>query len=232
MANEPSDEELNNMSAEEVAELQKQNCIFCKISAREIPAKIIHETDQVICVLDINPASEGHILVYPKKHYMILPHIPEDILGELFKTVKLMSNTLLKTLQCKGTSIFVANGMAAGQKAPHVLIHVFPRNDGDGLLQLPTADIDKKKMDATKSSLKPYIAQLLGAKPPIRTKTANKDDEVSKKKVETTQKQDIDDTPAEKKKHVEKPLKKDAKTDEKKSEKPGVNLDDIANLFG
>ena len=36
-----------------------------------------------------------------------------------------MSHTLLKSLQCKGTTIFIANGVAAGQKAPHVLVHVF-----------------------------------------------------------------------------------------------------------
>ena len=137
-----SEEEMNNMSAEQIAELQKQNCIFCKIASKEIPAKIIHEDEDIICILDINPASEGHILVYPKKHYMILPHIPEDIIGKLFSVVKLMSNTLLKSLQCKGTSVFIANGQAAGQKAPHVIVHVFPRRDNDGLLNLPKYEMN------------------------------------------------------------------------------------------
>ncbi|MFA5797748.1 MAG: HIT domain-containing protein, partial [Candidatus Woesearchaeota archaeon] len=93
----PEEIDTSNMSAEEIAELQKQNCIFCKIAEKQIPAKVIHEDIDVICVLDINPASEGHILVFPKKHYMILPHIPDETLGRLFTHVKLMSHTLLKT---------------------------------------------------------------------------------------------------------------------------------------
>jgi histidine triad (HIT) family protein len=162
--NEVSEDDLKNMSAEEIAELQKQNCIFCKIANKDIPAKILHEDDDIICILDINPASEGHIIVFPKKHYMIMPHLPEDILGKLFNTVKLMSNTLLRTLQSAGTTIFVANGMAAGQKAPHVLIHVFPRKQDDGLLELPRHDITDEQAVKISSTLKPYIHRAFGSK--------------------------------------------------------------------
>jgi len=156
--------DTQNMSPEEIAQLQKQNCIFCKIISKEIPAKILHEDDDVMCILDINPASEGHILVMPKKHYMILPHIPEPLQEKLFIIVRLMSKTLLKAMQCKGTSIFIANGSAAGQRAPHVLIHVFPRKESDGLLSLPKhvpADGEAAKVH----SLSRYFYQVFGGKP-------------------------------------------------------------------
>jgi histidine triad (HIT) family protein len=162
-----TEEELSKMSPEEIAELQKQNCIFCKIASKEIPAKIIHEDSDTICILDINPASEGHILVYPKKHYMILPHMPEDVLQKVFKNVKLMSHTLLKSLQCKGTTIFIANGVAAGQKAPHVLVHVFPRREGDGLVNLPNYEVSDEQLEKLQSSLGQYISQVFGRKAPI-----------------------------------------------------------------
>ncbi|GIU69540.1 MAG: hypothetical protein KatS3mg002_0776 [Candidatus Woesearchaeota archaeon] len=68
---------------------------------------------------------------------MILPHIPDKVLEKLFYTVRLMSKTLLKTFQVGGTSVLIANGLAAGQKAPHVLIHVIPRRNNDGLLNIP-----------------------------------------------------------------------------------------------
>jgi histidine triad (HIT) family protein len=158
-----ADIDTSNMSEEEIAELQKQNCIFCKIASKQIPAKILHEDDKVICVLDINPASEGHILVYPKEHYMILPHIPDDLLAHLFKVTQLMSKTLLKALQTGGTSVFIANGMAAGQKAPHVLIHVFPRKMNDGLLKLPRYDMTDDQKKKLKSTLKPYFNQIFGS---------------------------------------------------------------------
>ena len=159
---EVSEEDMKNMSSEEIAELQKQNCIFCKIAKKEIPAKIVHEDSECICILDINPASEGHILVVPKEHYMILPHIPEEKLIKLFKNVKLMSNTLLKSLQVRGTSIFIANGVAAGQRAPHVLIHVIPRKEGDSLIKMPEYDMNDSQKDNLKSQLQPVLYKIFG----------------------------------------------------------------------
>lgn len=159
-----TEDDLKNMSPEEIAELQKQNCIFCRIANKDIPAKIIHEDADIMCILDINPASEGHILVYPKKHYMIMPHIPEDILQKMFKNVKLMSHTLLKSLQCKGTTIFIANGAAAGQKAPHVLIHVFPRRENDGLVNLPNYELSDEQLERLHSDIGVYTSKVFGAK--------------------------------------------------------------------
>jgi histidine triad (HIT) family protein len=223
-----SEEELKNMSAEEIAELQKQNCIFCKIASKEIPSKIVHEDPDVICVLDINPASEGHILVFPKKHYMIMPHIPDDILSKVFKNVKLMSNTLLQTLQCKGTTVFVANGVAAGQKAPHVLIHVFPRRENDDLVKLPQYEMNDEQIAKLKSTLKPYLTQVFG-------RSNIKEAEFTEKRhvKEEIEKQEGDEeaeTPdVEKKVAVKKPEKKN-EPEKKKNTK--VDLDDIARLFG
>jgi histidine triad (HIT) family protein len=239
--NEVSEDDLKNMSAEEIAELQKQNCIFCKIANKDIPAKILHEDDDIICILDINPASEGHIIVFPKKHYMIMPHLPEDILGKLFNTVKLMSNTLLRTLQSAGTTIFVANGMAAGQKAPHVLIHVFPRKQDDGLLELPRHDITDEQAVKISSTLKPYIHRAFGSK------MNNKIPEISVDLSENKQEKVIEQKPLEKKSENTDDKNSSEKIHdmEKKSEKPmtrtqqmehkpakSIDLDGVAKLFG
>ncbi|MGV8171542.1 MAG: HIT family protein [Candidatus Woesearchaeota archaeon] len=234
---EVTEEDLKNMSAEEIAELQKQNCIFCKIAEKKVPAKIIHENDDNICILDINPASEGHILVYPKKHYMILPHIPDDALSSIFKDVKLMSNTLLKTLQCRGTTIFIANGSAAGQKAPHVLIHVFPRRENDGLVKLPEYEMSDEQIDKLKMELKPYMDQIFGFK-----KNVVRDAEFVEDKKESLDRNESKKEQAsphhgmthhEHKKVDDKDsgthlIKKDSK--DPKNNK--VDLDDIAKLFG
>jgi len=236
-----TEEDLKNMSSEEISELQKQNCIFCKIASKEIPSKIVHEDSDVICVLDINPASEGHILVFPKKHYMIMPHIPDDILSKVFKDVKLMSHTLLKTLQCKGTTVFVANGVAAGQRAPHVLIHVFPRRENDNLIQLPQYEMSDEQILKLKATLKPYLSQVFG-------RSNIKDAEFIEKKYSEEGKSneagDIEENNEEVKNEKEKPSEK--KSAQKKSEKKDddknksenstkdkkVDLDDIAKLFG
>jgi histidine triad (HIT) family protein len=175
-----TEEDLKKMSAEEIAELQKQNCIFCKIVKKEIPAKIVHEDKDTICILDINPAAEGHILVLPKEHFMIMPHMTDEVLAKVFKSVKLMSQTLLKTFQCKGTTVFVANGAAAGQRAPHVIVHVFPRRENDGLVNLPNYEMNEDHLEKLRSGLKPYMSHIFGARKGPIVKEA----EFSDKKIE------------------------------------------------
>jgi len=46
-----------------------QDCVFCKIAKKEIPAKIVYEDDVTLGFLDINPRSAGMCIVIPKKHY-------------------------------------------------------------------------------------------------------------------------------------------------------------------
>ena len=46
------------------------NCIFCKIISKEIPAKIIYQSALVISFMDINPVTDGHVLVVPKEHVL------------------------------------------------------------------------------------------------------------------------------------------------------------------
>jgi len=132
-------EELEKMSPEEISALQKQNCIFCKIISGEIPSKKIFEDDKVVAILDIRPATKGHILILPKEHYPILPLVPPDVFKRLFIQTKFLSNVLKKTLLCSSVSLFIANGAVAGQQSPHFLFHLIPREKNDGLtfLDLP-----------------------------------------------------------------------------------------------
>ncbi len=158
-----SEADLKGMSAEEVAELQKKNCIFCHIVSGKVPAKKIFEDDKVLAFLDINPASPGHILLIPKVHHAILPQIPDDEVAHLFRVSKKISNTLLKSLLVKGTNIFVANGAVAGQKAPHFMIHVIPRSDNDGVnLSIPENEMSEDEIAGAGKRLIPRIRQVFG----------------------------------------------------------------------
>lgn len=44
------------------------NCIFCKIAAKQIPADVVYEDDELLAFKDINPAAPVHLLVIPKQH--------------------------------------------------------------------------------------------------------------------------------------------------------------------
>jgi len=122
-------EKIAKMSPEELKEFQKKQCIFCHIIAGKVPSKKVYEDDQVYAVLDINPAQSGHILLLPKEHYAIMPQLPADTLSHIFLVAKKLSNALLRVLDAKGSNILVANGVAAGQKAQHFMVHIIPRRE-------------------------------------------------------------------------------------------------------
>jgi histidine triad (HIT) family protein len=153
-------EALKKMTPEQIQELQKQQCIFCRIIEGKVQAKKIHEDDNFLAVLDINPATAGHILVMPKTHYAILPQMPEQLIGKLGVLAKKLSQAVLRGLKVQGTTIFVANGMAAGQRAPHVLLHVIPRKEADGIgIALPEHKLLEEDLLKLQTQLKPFFSQ-------------------------------------------------------------------------
>ncbi|MFP4645348.1 MAG: HIT domain-containing protein [Candidatus Woesearchaeota archaeon] len=129
----PTQEELENMSPEEIAELQRQNCPFCKIIAGEIPSQKVYEDEHILAILDINPSRKGHVLVLPKEHQPILPLIPPETFKQMFRMTKLISEGMKKATLTDRVSMFIANGAVAGQQSPHFLFHLMPREKGDGL---------------------------------------------------------------------------------------------------
>ncbi len=142
---EPTQEELQNMSPEQIMELQKKNCIFCKMIAGEIPTYKIYDDDKCFAILDINPANEGHVLLLPKQHYQILPQMPQEILGHITIVAKKISKMMLATLKVRGTSLMFEIGEAAGQKAPHVMLHIIPAYEDKNILKPKLASQDSTK---------------------------------------------------------------------------------------
>ncbi len=174
-------EKLKNMSPEQLAELQQQQCIFCQIISGKVDSKKIYEDDDCIAVLDIYPAVKGHIILVPKEHFAIMPQVPEKVLGHLFTVSKKLSQALLKGLRCTGTNIFIANGLAAGQKAPHFLIHILPRKEGDTLLPIEEKVLEKNIVSKVKGAVELKLSELLG-KPDANASKVKK--KVEKPKVE------------------------------------------------
>ena len=153
------EEKIKSMSPEQLAALQKQQCIFCQIVQGKIPAKKIYEDERTIVILDINPAAKGHLLLVPKEHYAIMPQVKQTDLDHFFVLSKLLSQVLLRTLRVTGTTIFVANGMAAGQRSAHFLIHVIARKEGDGLLAAREKLLEKTMIENVRTALATAVAK-------------------------------------------------------------------------
>jgi histidine triad (HIT) family protein len=149
---------------------EEQQCVFCHIASGKIPAKKVYEDDKLVAVLDINPATSGHVLVVPKEHVSIMPQMSEELVAHIGMVSKQLSHSLIRALKIDGTSIFVANGVAAGQRAPHFLLHVIPRKPEDGIALQPKAvKMDEKSMRELSNKLAVSVAKQFGieAKPPV-----------------------------------------------------------------
>ena len=144
---------LASMKPEEVQEMIKKQCIFCRILAGEIPAYVVYEDKKVVSFLDIQPGNMGHLLVVPKKHYSVLPQMPDEEVGHLFAVAKQLAGVVFDTVGAEGVNILQNNGQVAGQMVPHVHVHVIPRMQKDEIMiewkPGKMSETDAKKMQAT-----------------------------------------------------------------------------------
>ncbi|MDX8045716.1 HIT family protein [Gracilibacillus sp. S3-1-1] len=107
----------------------KDDCIFCKIVAGEIPSAKVYEDDDVLAFLDISQVTKGHTLVIPKQHVENIYETNEEIAAKVFATVPKIANALKETFQPVGINILNNNEAAAGQTVFHLHIHLIPRYD-------------------------------------------------------------------------------------------------------
>lgn len=99
-----------------------ENCIFCKIVKKEIPAYVVYEDDNFLAFLDINPQSAGHTQVIPKKHYRWVWDY--ENVGEYFEISKKIALAQRKAFN---TDFILSKIM--GDEIPHAHIWVFPNRD-------------------------------------------------------------------------------------------------------
>ncbi len=126
------------------------DCIFCKISSKEIKSRVIFETKNSLAFLDAFPLAAGHTLVIPKQHYKKIQDLPSEISSDLFSTaVKVVKKIDRLT---GATLIAIHNGEDSGQDIPHVHVHLIPRskNDNAGSVHRmfnDTLEISDSKLD-------------------------------------------------------------------------------------
>jgi histidine triad (HIT) family protein len=105
-----------------------ENCIFCKIVNKEIPAHIVYENKDFLAFLDINPKSPGHCQVIPKKHYRWVWDVPN--IGEYSKVVQKIAKALQKAFKTEWVLSKII-----GDEVEHAHIWVFPNSEVKGDLK-------------------------------------------------------------------------------------------------
>ncbi|MDP7244287.1 MAG: HIT domain-containing protein [Flavobacteriales bacterium] len=220
-------EKIKQMSPEELKEFQKKQCIFCQIVSGKVQSKKVYEDDDVIAVLDVNPANPGHILIMPKEHYSIMPQIPYEDIEHIFMVTKALSNASLRALGVQGSNIIVANGVAAGQRAQHFMVHLIPRKENDNIqFQVPQKTIPEQELQKVRKAL----SESLGAKAEESEEKMTAVPLIRKQKVVEAE---FKEKKEPRKRAKKKEVKKETKTKGKqKKANEGINLDDIAKVLG
>ena len=109
------------------------DCVFCSIVARTAPAQIVDEDEHTISFMDINPATDGHALVVPKRHAENIHEIDADDVAAVARSAKRLSDRIRTVLKPAGINLIQANGAAAFQTVFHFHMHVVPRYAGDAI---------------------------------------------------------------------------------------------------
>ena len=109
------------------------DCLFCKILAGEIPATIVGEDERTVAIMDINPATRGHVLVIPRTHSADLLEIEIDDLAACAAAAQRLALLMTERLDADGVNLVNSCGREAWQTVFHFHLHVIPRYAGDPL---------------------------------------------------------------------------------------------------
>src|SRR3954463_14622456 len=102
------------------------DCLFCKIVAGEIPAKIVKRSDNALAFRDIDAKAPVHVLVIPTRHIAAVRDAKgpdsERLLGGLLAFSAAVASDL--GLDAEGYRIVTNTGRNAGQSVDHLHLHV------------------------------------------------------------------------------------------------------------
>jgi histidine triad (HIT) family protein len=105
--------------------MAETDCLFCKIVAGEVPAKVVRETERTLAFRDINPQAPTHVLVIPKEHHpnaATLAAADPGLLAEVLLTAGEVAAN--ESVAESGYRVVFNTGPQAGQTVHHVHAHV------------------------------------------------------------------------------------------------------------
>lgn len=107
-----------------------KDCIFCKIINNELPSKTLYEDETIKVIMNINPNTNGHLLVLPKKHVVNLMDTDNETINHMLNIIREKLYPMLKEkIKCEGLTLAQNNEL--GQEIKHYHLHLIPRYQND-----------------------------------------------------------------------------------------------------
>ena len=129
-------------------ELSKPDCIFCGIVAKTDFARVVFETDDVICFCPREPEMLGHTLIVSKQHYHHVGDAPYEIGASVFAAAQVLSRHYEKALGTAEFNLMSASGEKAEQSVQHLHFHYLPRFGDEEFSTWPVLPPFKADLDA------------------------------------------------------------------------------------
>lgn len=102
-----------------------EDCIFCKIAHKEIPAEFLYENELVCAFKDLNPQAPFHVLIIPKKHF---ENVIDAVDAQTLKACVDAAATLKEKFELNtGFRLLTNAGDDAGQTVHHLHFHMLGR---------------------------------------------------------------------------------------------------------
>ena len=102
-----------------------KSCIFCKISAKEIPAEMIYENDDLVVFNDINPKAPVHILIVTKEHIANVDELGNDDKNLISKMILIAQKIAREKGVAESGYRLVFNVKShGGQEVEHIHLHL------------------------------------------------------------------------------------------------------------
>ncbi|OQX23795.1 MAG: histidine triad (HIT) protein [Desulfobacteraceae bacterium IS3] len=107
-----------------------EDCIFCKIIKGKIPCFKVYEDDKVLSFADINPISQGHTLIIPKRHAENIWEVTAEEIAAIHTASKKIAHAMKAALKPDGIAFLQLNGRGVNQVVMHYHLHLIPRAGG------------------------------------------------------------------------------------------------------
>lgn len=103
------------------------DCVFCEIVAGRLPSDVVAEDDTTLAFMDIDPGSEGHLLVIPKAHSVDLLSVPQEDLIATTLVAQRIAKAMHEQMGAEGVNLLNCCGSVGWQTVFHFHLHVIPR---------------------------------------------------------------------------------------------------------